>query len=209
MGFKKIVTNIKSKIFYSKFILNISMIYNIIWAICKIIFGTFTNGYFFCISGASNLLFGFIKRVYLKNFNSEDETEKRTKSIIILVMLILSSLFFTIFMARLFFINDDKQYGLILSIAIATCSFTELGFSLYNYFKARKSNDILLKAFKTCSLSSSLFAIVLTQIALLSATNTPSNLNNAITGVLFGAISITFATVTLIKTCKTPIKLSD
>ena len=80
MKFKKIVTNIKSKIFYSKLILNISMIYNIIWAICKIIFGSFTNGYFFCISGASTLLFGFIKRVYLKNFNSEDETEKKQKA---------------------------------------------------------------------------------------------------------------------------------
>lgn len=204
MGIKKNLLKIKEKIIQSNLILKVSMIYNIVWAVCKIIFGAFTYSYFFCISGASTLLFGFTKRVYLKNFNNEDATEKKTKSIIILIMLIFSSLFFTIFMARLFFIQDDKSYGLILSIAIATCSFTELGISIYNFIKAQKSNDILLKSFKCCSLSQGLFAIVLTQTALFSATNTPASTNNALTGVIFGVLSITITIFVLTKAIKYP-----
>lgn len=171
-------------------VLLISLVYNFIWAIAKIIFGVFNFAYFFCVSGASSLLFAFIKKVYLKNYKSDDFSTRRGKSITISVLLIFSCVLFTFYALRLFFISDTKEYGLITSISIATFSFTELGLSINNFIKAKKTEDILLTSFKGCSLVSACYSIVLTQVALLSATKTPANYYNALTGVIFGFISI-------------------
>lgn len=93
-------------------------------------------------------------------------------------------------MARLFFIKQTNEYGLIVSILIAAVSFTELILSIYNFIKSKKSTDVLLKSFKGCSLVSSCYAMAITQIALLSATDNQSNFYNGITGVIFGCIAI-------------------
>ena len=85
-----------------------------------------------------------------------------------------------------------------MSITIATFSFAELGLSIYEYTKAIKTNDVLKQTFKGCSLASSCAAMVLTQVALLSATNTPGNLYNAITGTVFGMLMILIGVYLLI-----------
>ncbi len=201
----QIINGLKSgieKAKHKQLVLLISLVYNFVWAVLKIVFGAFTLSYFFCVSGASTLLFGFIKRIYLKNYQSNDESEKRAKSITISILLMISSALFCVFMARLFFIDAQQDYGLILSITIAAFSFFELGLSIHNFVKARKSNDILLKSFKGCSLASSCFAIVLTQVALLSATKTPGNLYNAITGVVFGLFALLIGLTLLIQSLK-------
>lgn len=196
--FLEIVKKAKQK----KLFLLFSAIYNFAWAICKILLGVFNYAYFFCVSGASTLLFGFIKKIYLQNHNSDDEETKRGKSITIAIMTIISASLFSFYMARLFFIDDFKDYGLILSITIATFSFTEFGLSLYYFFKAKKSDDIMLQSFKGCTLASSCFAIVLTQVALLSATESTNNFLNGLTGVGFGFISIVIGIYVLIKSIK-------
>lgn len=169
------------------------MLYAFAWSICKILFGAFSGAYFFCVSGASSLLFAFVKKIYLHNYEKDDQAEKRGKSITIAILMLVSGVLFTIYMARLFFVEDNQQYGLIMSIAIATASFVELGFSIFYVTKAVKTTDLLLQAFRGCNLVSSCYAIVLTQTALLSATNTPANNYNAITGIVFGLISIAIA----------------
>lgn len=198
-SFKNFIEKIKQK----KIILLFSLIYNFVWATCKILFGVFTLSYFFCISGAYTLLFGFIKKIYLKNYKTDDADEIKGKSITISILLIISGVLFTFYIARLFFVDSTKEYGLVLSIVIATFSFAELGISIYNFTKAKKTQDLLLQTFKGCSLVSSCFAIVLTQVALLSATGTPSNFYNAITGIIFGFITIIIGLYLLIKSTKT------
>lgn len=202
MRLKDKIISLKDKAKQRHIVLLISLIYNFIWAICKIIFGAFFASYFFCISGASTLLFGFIKKVYLKHFKSEDKHEKLGKSLTIAILLIISSALFTFYMARLFFIEETKEYGIILSITIATFSFIELGFALYNFYQAKKSNDMLLQSLRGCSLASSCFAIVLTQVALLSACQTPANNYNGITGVLLGTFAMLIGVYLLIKIIK-------
>lgn len=133
--------------------------YNFVWAVCKIVFGVIYGSYFFCISGASTLTIGFSKKIYLTNFKSDDLKLKTTKSINISILLILSGLLFCFYMSRLFFISENIQYGLILSIAIATFSFVKFSIAICNFFKAKKTNDILFQSFKGCSLASSCFAI--------------------------------------------------
>lgn len=188
-----------SKIKQKNILLLLSVVYSYTWAICKIIFGVFTFSYFFCISGASTLLFGFIKKIYLTNYKSNDFNEKCGKSITISILLIISSSLFTFYMAKFFFVEDIQSYGLILSIAIATFSFAELGISIYNFTRAKDSQDILLQSFRGCNLSSSCFAIVLTQVALLSATQTSNNFFNGLTGVIMGSFAILIGIYLLIK----------
>lgn len=202
MKLKEFYNRITEKAKQHKIVLLISLVYSFIWAVCKIIFGAFTYSYFFCISGASTLIFGFIKIIYLKHYKSDDFEEKKGKSIVISILLITSSALFTFYMARLFFISDVNNYGIILSITIAACSFFELSFSIFNYVKAKKTKDILLQSFKGCSLISSCFANVLTQVALLSATGSKNNFQNAITGILAGCISMLIGTIILIKSLK-------
>ena len=179
-----------------------SMVYAFAWSICKILFGVFSGAYFFCVSGASNLLFAFVKKLYLHNFEKDDKTEKQGKSVTISILMMISGVLFTIYMARLFFVDDIQQYGLIMSITIATASFVEFGLSIFYVVKASKTTDLLLQSFRGCNLISSCYAIVLTQTALLSATNTQANDYNAITGIMFGLISIGISIIYLINSCK-------
>lgn len=180
-------------------ILYMSIAYNFSWAIGKILLGVFLRLYFFCVSGASTLLFGFIKQMYLKNYANDDMEERKGKSLTIAILLIASSSLFTFYMARLFFVDTTVEYGLIMSIAIATFSFTELGLSIYQFIKAKQSQDILNQSFRGCSLASSCYAIVLTQVALLSATKTSGNTYNAITGIVAGVFSIMIAIYIIVK----------
>jgi len=196
----------KIKSFYLKLkeknvILLCSLIYSFLWSVAKIVFGVITGAYFFCISGASTQLIGFVKKIYFSNSKSEDEN-KAIKSITISILIIISSALFVFYMARLFFISEVKNYGLIMSITIATFSFAELTISIINFVKAKKSNDMLLQAYKGCSLESSCFAIVLTQVALLSATNSTNNFYNGITGVVLGSFSILIGVYLLIVSLK-------
>lgn len=145
------------------------------------------------------MLFGFIKKIYLKNINTDDFYNKKRKSIAISILLIISSCLFTFYMARLFFIPSNLNYGLTPSITIATFSFTELGLSLHNFIKSKKTNDLALQSLKCCNLASSCFAIVLTQVALLSTTQTSSGFYNGLTGVVFGLFAILIGIYSLIK----------
>lgn len=164
-----------------------STLYSYVWAVCKIVFGILTASFSFCISGANTLSFGVIKQIFLKQ---KDKLNNKNQALAISILLIISGVLFTAYMSRLFFVESSPKYGLILSIAIAGFAFTELGESIYNFIKAKKSQDILLQNFRAYNLVSSSFAIVLTQIALLSATQTSGNIYNAITGIVFGGFAI-------------------
>ena len=180
-------------------VLLISVIYNFIWAVSKIVFGAVFASYFFCVSGASTLIFGFIKKIYRNHLDCDDEATKQKKSTTIAILLMISSLLFCFYMARLFFTYETKEYGLIISITIALLSFCELFLSIFNFIKAKQTNDILLQSFRGCNISSSLFAISLTQVALLSATNSTSNFLNALTGVVSGILSFAIGLYLLVK----------
>ncbi len=202
MTIKERIINLKERIKEQHLVLIFSAIYSFVWAVCKIVFGVISKGYFFCVSGASTLLLGFVKRMYLKNYANDDFELKKGKSITIAILIIISSTLFGFYMARLFFFDNMRQYGLIMSIAIAAFSFGELGIAIYNFVKAKKSNDILQQALRGSSLASSSFAITLTQVALLSAMETPAGNYNALTGLLASAFSIMVGVYLLTKFVK-------
>ena len=74
--------------------------------------------------------------------------------------------------------------------------------SIYNFIKAKRTKDILLQSFKGCSLVTSCFAIVITQVALLSATSTPADFYNGLTGTILGLFAIIIGIYLLIKSSK-------
>lgn len=154
---------------------------------CKIFFGIFTLSFSFCISGANTLSFGVIKQIFLKR---KDKPNNNNQALAISILLIISGILFTAYMSRLFFIDTSPRYGLIISIAIAGFAFAEFGLSIYKCIRAKNSQNILLQSYRAYNLVSSSFAIVLTQIALLSATQTAGNIYNAITGITLGGFSI-------------------
>lgn len=137
-----------------KLITLLTMIYNFVWAISKIIFGTFSMQYFFCLSGASTLMIAFIKRMFYTNYQHEDQKLVCKKSIVIGVLLAIIGVVYIVYMARLFFIEEQKSISLIASIAIATFSFGELGIAVYNLTKATRKKDILLSSLRSCHLVS-------------------------------------------------------
>lgn len=201
MGISKFYKTFKNdKETRTKWITYTTMTYNFVWSILKITFGIFMRSFLYCISGAYTLLMGFVKKIFLSNRNTVKNIKIETKSLIMGVLLTICGLAFGLYMGRLFFWPQEFHYGLIWSIAIAVCSFIELGLAIFNVRKARKKEDILLFSLRCCNLSASFFAIVLTQTALLSATATKDvSIYNAITGVIAGLLVVIIGVIVIYK----------
>lgn len=182
---------LKNKDHRTKIITFITMLYNFFWAIVKIFFGIFMSSYLYCISGIYTLLLGFSKKTFISNHKATKEINIETKALIIGILLTVSGLAFGFYMGGIYFWKINFEYSLIWSIAIAFCSFLELGVSIYNLIKVRKKDDILLFSLRCCNIGSSLFAIVMTQVALLSATQTENTyLYNATFGIVASVLVI-------------------
>ena len=192
MKFKELIYNfIHDKEFRTSKITNVTMYYNYIWACIKIVFGIFFNTLYFCLSGIYTILIAFTKRVFHNNFKNNNERECLKKFLKMAILILVASIIFIMYMSRLFFIDYSYNYNTIIGIVIAAFSFTELGISIGGIVSATKKNDYLMIGIKCCNLSSAFIAIVLTQIALLSLPETiNANLYNAISGIVFGSLSM-------------------
>lgn len=166
-----------------------SLVYNFFWAIGKIFFGIFSFSFVFCISGVYCLLLCFIKSVYYKSQHIEDKSSQIKKSQLINILLILAGIMFAYYSTK-FGEFDSTSYGLIPSITIATFSFAELGFAIFNTISAHKSKDRILISFRGCNLATAGFALSFTQIALLDACGTQNNFLNMLTGTMFGVCAV-------------------
>lgn len=198
---RKLFETLKNQESRIKLLTTTTMIYNFVWAVCKIVFGIWMSAYLFCISGAYNILIGFAKKTFLSNRNKSTDTN--TKCLIIGILILIAGLVYALYTASFLVWPKDGNYGLILSIAIATCSFVELGISIYNVLKARRKNDHMLFSLRSCSLATACFAIVLTQIALLSATNTKNvSVFNSSAGIIAGTVAIIIGIIVIIKSSK-------
>lgn len=174
-----------------KIITFLTMLYNFFWAIGKIVFGIFMQTYLYCISGIYTLLLAFSKKTFVSNRNSAKNINIETKALLIGILLTISGVAFGIYMGSLYIWQYEYHYGLIWSISIAFCSFVELGIAIRNLVKSKKKNDILLFSLRCCNVGASCFAIVMTQVALLSATNTTNTaFYNATTGMCASVIVV-------------------
>lgn len=167
------------------------MIYNIAWSLGKLAIGLFSGAYFFAVSGLHTLLIGIVKSLFVTNYSKADAVREVRVSRAIGALTCVSAVVFALYSARLFFFDESKDYNQIVSITIAAFSFVELGLSIGGFVKSRKREDLMLSALKGSKIASALYAIVLTQIAILSAQG-ESNASkyNAISGVVFGICAL-------------------
>lgn len=199
MNLKEYVNKVlKSKTYRAKQFALFGMIFNFIWSVIQIVLGVYFFSLYFIITGAYTLLLGFSKRIFMVHHSKDNKEVKTQKGLIIISFILIVSILYTVNMSSLFLTHEPFKYHLILSIAIAAFSFTELTLGIINFVKAKKSNNPLLISYRTGSLVSSMFAIVTTQIALLAATDTTAYMYNALTGTIFGSFSIAISVMVLI-----------
>lgn len=167
------------------------MIFNIVWSLGKMAIGIFSGMFFFSISGIHTLLIGIVKSIFFRNYTKVDAAREVYVSRVIGALTATSAAIFVLYMARLFFVEEDSFYGLIPSITIAAFSFGELGMSIGGFVKSRKRKDLMLFSLKGSKIASGLYAIVLTQTAILSAQGESGmSKYNALSGVAFGGLAL-------------------
>lgn len=191
----------KGSVFRTKIITFVTMVYNFFWAVGKIAFGIFRRSFIYVLSGGYTILIGFSKRIFVKHHSKD--LNKETKSIIMGVLILIAGCAFAIYTGTFLVWHQLNQFGLVWSIFLALCSFVEMGIAIFNLSRVKKKNDIMLSALRCCNFVSALFAIVITQVAILSATD-PKDMSayNAITGIVAGVVAVGIGTYIIIKACK-------
>lgn len=174
----------------------ITMIGNLVSAMIKLLFGAFTLSIFITISGFYSVGIGTCKFIYIlgKEKSNEQISKERKYYLLITFVLLLSSIFYIVYMIRLFFIKSSYDYGIIPAITIALISFAELTVAIFGLFKSNKRKDLLLSGLKCVNLASAFTAIALTQAMLLSFNANEIGVDhskyNAVGGVVFGTLCL-------------------
>lgn len=187
-----------------------TMTYNFLWAVGKILFGIFRLTFFYVLSGAYSILIAFTKKVFISNHRKIDHINKQVKATIMGVLILISGFAFGVYAASFYIWPQQYHFGMIWSIALAACSFVELGIAIFNLSRVKKKKDILLTSLRCCNFVSALFAIVITQIAILSFTQpTHSSIWNANTGILMGVVAIGIGIFVIIRSCQENEKIKN
>ena len=175
-----------------------SMLYNFVWGIIKIIIGVFYD-WFFLLSGVSTILIGFTKTIFVLSYRKRGKLNLQVQCVTMSVLILLVSTTYMVYSGCLLLAPGHTGKNLILSITIALFSFVELITSLKNVISSAKSKDVMLLTLRGSSLVTSLFAILQTQVALLSATNVAnSSFYNACCGIVMGLLGFVVATILLL-----------
>lgn len=184
----KIITNIKRTIPI-----------NIIVIIGKIVIGIFTSSFFMFINALYTLGITIAKYLSLKTnreiqltSNNSLESRKREYSnyYVVGIIILISSIIYAIYSINHFLGSTSTNYTLIVGIAIATFTFTELTMAIIGLVSARKNRDILSETIKLIYLASSLISLVLTQTAILSFSHEGDvSFYNGLSGIIFGCLA--------------------
>lgn len=103
------------------------------------------------------------------------------------LIIIVSSIVFMIYSMRLFITGSNAYYPMVIAIAIAAVTFTEIGMAIQGAVSMKKRREVCIEATKMANLASSLISLVLTQTAILSFTMEGNNsVYNGISGMVFG-----------------------
>lgn len=186
---KSLIKKYRSKSFEEKTEINtlFSIALNILLTIGKTILTIFSGSFMFLISGGINLLIGFSKRECYLGIKNNIQSEFKKRNIKIALLLIFSGLMYIIYMTRLLFIkNSSFNYDGFLSINIALISFVEMGFAIAGILRVKRSGHYY-RNIKIINFASACTAIILTQVALLSFTETQNaNRVNGLSGTGVG-----------------------
>ena len=192
MGIKKIIDSFP----YEKRVLYLalnSVILNGILAVLKFIIAYIykdRGGGFFLVFGAVNI---FILLAKVVCYITQDKKEHfKFNTFLVGLFMITSGILYTIYMARLlFFETMHIDFPTWLSIVWATIAMVEIVLGVRGLFKVRGKGH-MYRNIMLINLGVSLYAIVLTQVMLISVSldTVKANYYDAIFGIIVGGINI-------------------
>lgn len=119
-----------------------------------------------------------------------DHEDQNKKYMEIGVLIMASSIAYTIYSVYVIITKRQLQFNMYLAILIAAVAFTDLIVSSIGLIQAKKNEDIETEMIKFANLSSAFIGIALTQTAILSFTlNIDVSAYNGIGGIFFGGIT--------------------
>jgi len=169
----------------------------------KLGLGIFSLSFFTCVSAFYT--FGMVVAKYfalagiLKAKNKQEQYRYYFLSGIILLV---ASLLFIAYSIRLFLRPEISVYDMYTALAIATFTFAELGINIRGVFVERHNHTPLFHAIKMINLASSLICLVLTQTAILSFSDTQTDLHptaNGAIGVIMGICATAIGIIMIIR----------
>lgn len=171
------------------FYATISTFKDFIWGFAKIVLSIIGSSFFIGLNALFSFCLGTVRLVCIKNRNSNLEKQKkvyRASGILVCVC----SLIYIAYSIRFFFIEEDIRYSMIMGIAIATFTFFEFGFNIYDLIKYKNKFNPTTRAVKMVSFCTTLTCFVLTQIALTSLSDMNMGVWNGAFGVSIGLVCL-------------------
>ncbi|MFA6830297.1 MAG: hypothetical protein WCR67_06335 [Bacilli bacterium] len=164
-------------------------IFNFVLAVGKFVIAIFTTP-FFVVSGIINLC-NAVSKLVLYSSMKKGKPDLKKASLIISSVMILASIQYIIYMLRtLIFNTKSMTYNLSLGCIIALVGFLELGLAI-KAILSEKGKGSFYRIQKTMSFFSAITAIVLTQVAILSFSDSSDNtFLNAMTGSMVGLVML-------------------
>lgn len=177
---------------YSLHITGAACIGNFLVGTGKLLVGLISLSFFTCVSAFYTYGMVVARMCALKGMG-KDREKQYAHYRLTGIILILASIFYAVYAARLLWKPENPIYNLYIGIAIATFTFTEIGMNIRGVIVERKNKELLYHALKMVSLTSSLICLVLTQTALLSfsvedASDYDISFANGIMGLLMGSV---------------------
>lgn len=186
--------------FFSKHSIGLTGFYNLVWSLAKIITGFVISLYFISLSGVWGLAAGAAKLYYFKNSKLIERKEQERLEIVVAILQIIMAISYIAFMSRTFYTEVEvHNYGKIEAIAIAAFSFLELAIAIYSLNKTRKNKNIAMMSVRSLILSTSIYAIVNTQNALLAMSGEANPIYDAVFGIVAGSFTILAAMFLIFK----------
>lgn len=173
-------------IFNAKF----SIIFNFILALGKVILSLF-YGIFFLVAGIVNIFIMLSKLECFLGIKNPNKMSFKYRNILISIFLIIAGLQYAIYSTRMLISDIEMMdYNMYLGIIIALVSFIEITFAIKGLFNLY-SKGHYYRNLKIINLCSAMTAIVLTEVALMSAASeTDSSLTDSIFGLCVGILIV-------------------
>lgn len=158
----------------------------------KLLTGFIALSFFMCVSAFYTYGIVVAKLCIIKGMRS-DSKKHYAYYRLTGIILIIASLLYAIYSARLLWKPENPRYNIYVGITIAAFTFTEIGVNIRGVIVERRNKKLLYHALKMVNLASSLICLVLTQTALLSFTHEdmPSynpSISNGLMGIMMGII---------------------
>lgn len=172
---------------------------NVAFAVGKFVIGIIVMSFFLCVNAMYNVGVALAKQTAVRTsrtLKTTDRTREQSRTTIYRcyltmgAIILVASVAYLVGSARIFLGEDNTQYSLIVGLAIATFTFTELAFAIVGAIKTRKINKPIMEAIKLTNFASALISLALTQTAILSFTsNVDMSFYNGIGSLVFGSLA--------------------